>query len=104
MNKFEETMSQVADWHFQLSPLKKLALYLTIAAIAIGAFVTLDRSHQKYSCATEDDLAVIVGHTDNNTLWDIAVNHCEGNIQVVVDILVERYGNDIQPGQLISLP
>lgn len=103
MNKFEDTMSQIADWHFRLSPLKKLALYLSIALVGVAAFVTLDRSHQKFTC-DNGGLAVIVGHTDNNTLWDIAVNHCEGNIQAAVDKLVNEYGNDIQPGQLIKLP
>jgi hypothetical protein len=103
MTKFSDTVTEIANWHFRLSPVKKLVLYIVIAVGFIGAFVTLDRSHQKYAC-DNDGLAVIVGHTDNNTLWDIAENHCTGNIQAAVDKLVNKYGNDIQPGQLITLP
>jgi hypothetical protein len=103
MGKFQDTTTEIADWHFRLTPLKKLALYVSIALVGVAAFVTLDRSHQKFTC-DNGGLAVVVGRTDNNTLWDIAENHCTGNIQAAVDKLFNEYGNDIQPGQLIKLP
>jgi hypothetical protein len=96
-------MTEIADWHFRLSPLKKLALYLAIAFAAILSVDALNKSHEKYSC-DNGGLAVVVGHSENNTLWKIAEGHCTGNIQVVVDKLVKEYGSDIQPGQLIKLP
>jgi len=38
------------------------------------------------------------------TLWDIAHQHCEGDVSAVIDRLVGIYGTEINTWQVIHLP
>lgn len=38
------------------------------------------------------------------TLWEIAMSNCSGNIESAVNDLVKTYGSTIQNGQIIDLP
>ena len=66
-----------------------------VALLSVVRFQTLD----DFSCETQPRTVV-----DGDTLWAIAEDKCEGNIQVVVDNLVDVYGTTIHAGQTIWLP
>ncbi len=53
----------------------------------------------RFSC---DRATVSVG--DGDTIWDIAHQHCEGNVSAVIDRLIAIYGTEINTWQVIHLP
>jgi hypothetical protein len=77
--------------------------FLTVLAVGGALFlVWAVRDYNKrmttYSC---DTAPVTVYRGD--TLWQIARQHCWGNLSVAVDDLVEEYGTNLQIGQTIYL-
>lgn len=66
----------------------------TMIAFAIGS-----KNGERFTCETTPHKVVAY-----DTLWKIAENKCDGNIQVVTDKLVAVYGTTIQTGDNIYLP
>lgn len=71
------------------------------AFIAFLLYMVWDFNNRvvEYSCDPEP---VIVSY-DRQTLWNIAQEHCVGNLSRAVDDLVEKYGVTIYVGQQIQL-
>lgn len=84
---------------------RRLTICLTIAAFGIFAFAVHNSETQaeKFKCSAKG-LAVVVGYDHDNTLWSIAHRYCEGNTAAAVDAMYEKYGDVLNPGQIINLP
>ena len=68
------------------------------SCFAVWAYRDYDRRMNTYSCDTEP-VTVYQG----DTLWQIANQHCWGNISTAVNDLVDEYGTLLQIGQVINL-
>ena len=73
-------------------------LVIAGSCFAVWAYRDYDKRMNTYSCDTEP---VIVYQGD--TLWQIANQHCWGNISTAVNDLVDEYGTLLQIGQVINL-
>jgi len=75
---------------------------VTLSTFIIGFLVWVwnDFNHRmvEFTC---DSREVIVHEYD--TIWSIVNTNCSGNVSVVVDRMVEKYGTNIQIGQRIFL-
>lgn len=69
-----------------------------IVAFLIWAVSDFDRRMKHYTC---DATPMTVSYRD--TLYDIATKNCEGNVNYAIDDLVDKYGTNIQIGQVIQL-
>lgn len=77
--------------------------FLTVLAVGgvlflVWAVRDYNKRMNTYSC----DTAPVTVYRDD-TLWQIARQHCWGNLSVAVDDLVEEYGTNLQIGQVIYL-
>lgn len=78
----------------------KNTLLLALAFVGIAtAFVIGEETSNNFNCELTPHIV-----QQGNTLWGIAENKCDGDIQRVTDKLVEVYGTNIQIGQNIYLP
>jgi hypothetical protein len=75
--------------------------YLAVLVTAFVYFLIQESAKHmdSYICNTKQ-------HTVSygETLWEIAMSNCSGNIESAVNDLVETYGSTIQNGQVINLP
>lgn len=78
--------------------MKKVLIVVAVLATLFGLH-KLTESQERYDC---NGAVITVGA--GNTLWGIASANCKGNIQAVVDHLVNEYGSTVEPGQKIQLP
>lgn len=76
-------------------------LTATVMAMAVWAFGTANAAHVKFTCSTERVVAQAF-----DTIWQIATDNCEGNLQNAVHHIVQL--NDgtaiIQIGQVVQIP
>ena len=77
----------------------KVTVVLVGVVVAIALMYARVGAMDSFTC---DGAPHQVNYGD--TLWKIAEAKCDGNIQVVVDNLVDTYGTIIQPNQDIWLP
>lgn len=71
-----------------------------IGAVALfGAIAIGGANGERFTCETTPHKV-----SAYDTLWSIAEQKCDGNIQVVTDKLVAVYGTVIQAGDNIYLP
>lgn len=79
---------------------KKLEVLLAVLFVLflVWAWRDYDRRMNTYTCNTEP-----VKVYQGDTIWEIAVTNCWGNISYAVDELVDKYGTNIQIGQIIEL-
>jgi|APGre2960657423_1045063.scaffolds.fasta_scaffold106199_2 hypothetical protein len=73
-------------------------LVIAGSCFAVWAYRDYDKRMNTYSC-TPYPVIVYQGAT----LWQIANDHCVGNISLAVDDLVDEYGTLLQIGQVINL-
>ena len=75
--------------------------YLAVLVTAFVYFLLQESAERmdSYVCNTKQ-------HTVSygESLWEIAMSNCSGNIESAVNDLVETYGSTIQNGQVIDLP
>lgn len=71
------------------------------ALLAFLIYMVYDFNNRvvEYTCDPEP----IVVNYDGQSLWNIAQEHCVGNLSRAVDDLVEKYGVTIHVGQQIQL-
>jgi hypothetical protein len=83
------------------SEVKKLIIGITLTVISIwlGLWVASRFDGNGFTCEQ-----VTVRVTHGATLWQIAEQHCTGDIRQATTVLVETYGVDIRVGQFIALP
>lgn len=75
-------------------------IYLVLTFVALIVAFTVGQARAKqFTCSLEPHQV-----QSGDTLWRIAENNCEGNIQAVTDNLVAVYGDPIQVGNTIYLP
>ena len=75
-----------------------VAMVILVPVVALLSVVRL-QTLDDFSC--EADPSTVM---EGDTLWAIAESKCDGNIQAVVDNLVDVYGTTIHSGQTIWLP
>ena len=77
------------------------ALVLLMAAFfaVVGHGMYQDLTSPAYECK---QAPVVVRSGD--TLWSIAEKRCTGDLLEVRHELVQSYGTEIQPGQIVQLP
>lgn len=75
-----------------------IAMVIVVPVVALLSVVRL-QTLDDFSC--EADPSTVI---EGDTLWAIAESKCDGNIQAVVDNLVDVYGTTIHSGQTIWLP
>ena len=86
-----------------------LALLAYLLVAIIGAIHWLQNDDYRCDKITPDvvvemDGTHVVTVHSGDTLYAIGERHCVGNLSLVMDDLVLRYGNTIYPGQRIVLP
>lgn len=79
--------------------MKKNVLIIVAILAALFGFHKLVEYQERFNCS---DAVVTVKAGD--TMWTIAHANCTGNVQGVVDRLVNEYGLVIKVGQKIQLP
>lgn len=77
-----------------------ISLFAAIAVIGFLFWFKMNSELGRYTCDVREEGYVVV---DGSTLFEIAREHCWGNLGHAVDDLVDKYGSDITPGQLIQL-
>ena len=79
---------------------RRALVLLAVAFFAVvGHGMYQELTAPAYEC---EQTPVIV--EQGNTLWSIAEKRCEGDLLQVRYELVQSYGTEIQPGQVIQLP
>ena len=80
---------------------RTLVRCLFITAVAFASFIfgkAVAQDPYAYTC-TQGAVAVQSG----DTLWSLAQEHCTGHIGQATDELVDKYGTDIQIGDIIAV-
>ena len=75
-----------------------VAMVILVPVVALLSVVRL-QTLDDFSCEAEPRTVL-----ESDTLWGIAESKCDGNIQSVVDNLVDVYGTTIHAGDTIWLP
>ena len=73
----------------------------TVMAMAVWVFGASNAAHAKFTCSTEP-----VGAQAFDTIWQIATDNCEGNLQNAVHHMIQlNDGSSIlQIGQTVQIP
>jgi hypothetical protein len=78
-------------------------MYAVFGAVILASFAIwkkMDTQFNAYTCNTDP---VIV--QEGNSMYEIAIANCSGNIPNAVDDMVQEYGfTEIYPGQQLFLP
>jgi hypothetical protein len=92
-------MSMMKVHSYRYRNLRYTALLVLLVIGAMFALAYGSRQGEKFTCDLEPHTV-----TYGDTLWSIAEDKCDGNIQVVTDNLADVYGTTIHSGQNIYLP
>jgi len=76
-------------------------LTATVMAMAVWVFGASNAAHAKFTCSTEPVVAQAF-----DTIWQIATDNCEGNLQNAVHHMIQlNDGSSIlQIGQTVQIP
>ena len=76
-------------------------LTATVMAMAVWVFGASNAAHAKFTCSTESVVAEAF-----DTIWQIASDNCEGNLQNAVHHMIQlNDGSSIlQIGQIVQIP
>ncbi len=93
----------IIDKFFALRVSARIGVIALLAVVAGAAFVVTDNNTHHFEC-DNGGLSVVVQQETDNSAWLIAEKYCTGHIGAATDALIERYGETLQPGQIIKLP
>ena len=73
----------------------------TVMAMAVWLFGVSHASHAKFTCSTETEVAQAF-----DTIWQIATDNCEGNLQNAVHHMIQLNDGSaiLQIGQTVQIP
>ena len=73
----------------------------TVLALAVWLFGVSNAAHAKFTCATESVVAQAF-----DTIWQIADDNCEGNLQNAVHHMIQLNDGSaiLQIGQIVQIP
>ncbi len=73
----------------------------TVMAMAVWLFGVSNASHAKFTCSTETVVAQAF-----DTIWQIATDNCEGNLQNAVHHMIQLNDGSaiLQIGQTVQIP